>query len=117
MDSPAITSLSNPVSDRLRSSVIIPTLPQALSELVQNSLDAGASRIECWIDLSPGNESIRIQDDGHGIDEEGMKRVGERHGQSLISMLGLGTGLTECSLEQVKSGASADSDIWIWISR
>lgn len=77
-----IASLSRPVSNQIRSSVIIPTLPQALSELVQNSLDAGSSRIECWIDLSPGNECIRVQDDGHGIDEEGMKRVGERYGQS-----------------------------------
>ena len=82
MESPVIIPLSKPVSDRLRSSVIIPTLPQALSELVQNSLDAGSSRIECWIDLSPVSESIRVQDDGHGIDEEGMKRVGERYGQS-----------------------------------
>lgn len=82
MEQPGILSLSKPVSNRLRSSVIIPTLPQALSELVQNSLDAGSSRIECWIRLIPGDEFIRVQDDGFGIDEESMKKLGERYSQS-----------------------------------
>lgn len=77
-----INSLPRPVSTRIRSALVIPTLPQILNELVQNSLDAGCSRIECWVDLSPGNESIRVEDDGHGLNKEGMERVGERYGMS-----------------------------------
>lgn len=81
MDVSGIAPLTRPVSNRLRSSVVIPSLPQALNELVQNSLDAGSSKIECWIDLTQGHESIRVQDNGHGIDENSMEKVGERYGQ------------------------------------
>ncbi|KAK8858431.1 hypothetical protein IAR55_002658 [Kwoniella newhampshirensis] len=73
-----ISPLSLPTSTTLRSSLILPTLPQILSELVQNSLDAGASRIDCCLDLTKHGESVRVEDDGCGINEEGLKKVGKR---------------------------------------
>lgn len=75
---PFISPLPRPTSTRLRSATIIPSLPQILSELVQNSLDAKSKSITCWLNLASGNESIRVQDDGSGIDEAGLRRVGER---------------------------------------
>ncbi|GFZ45397.1 hypothetical protein JCM24511_03123 [Saitozyma sp. JCM 24511] len=77
--SPFISPLSRPTSARLRSSLVIPTFPQVLSELVQNSLDAGAERIDCWLDVTPGNQSLRVEDDGRGISREGLRTIGERY--------------------------------------
>jgi DNA mismatch repair ATPase MutL len=88
MESPAsrgITPLARPVHSRLRSAVIIPTFSQILNELVQNSLDAGATRIECWINLERGNETIRVEDDGHGLDRDGLNQIGRAPGMSTIS--------------------------------
>ena len=77
-----ITPLSRPASTKLRSSLVIPTFPQVLAELVQNSLDADAKRIDCWLDLTKGAESIRVEDDGAGIDRDAMKSLGNRYGKS-----------------------------------
>ena len=77
-----ITPLSRPTSTTLRSTLVIPTFPQTLSELVQNALDAGSTRIDCWIDTIKGGESVRVEDDGCGISLEGLKRVGNRYESS-----------------------------------
>ncbi|WVQ72847.1 hypothetical protein IAR50_002408 [Cryptococcus sp. DSM 104548] len=75
---PDIAHLPRPTSTTLRSSVILSSLPQILSELLQNSLDAGATKIDCYIDLTKGAESLRVEDDGAGIDREGLEKVGKR---------------------------------------
>lgn len=74
-----IERLPRPTALRLRSSVVVASIPQVLNELVQNALDAGAVRIECWLDLSRGNESIRVEDDGHGLDLDDLRSIGERN--------------------------------------
>lgn len=79
--SPFILPLPRPASTTLRSSLVIPTFPQVLAELVQNSLDAKAHRIDCWLDLSKGGESLRVEDDGCGIERGALKRVGARYGE------------------------------------
>jgi len=87
MDSPAgrhITPLARPVKHRLRSGVIIPSIPQILNELVQNCLDAGATQIGCWINLEKGNETMRVEDNGHGLDEDGLSIVGQASGESKL---------------------------------
>ncbi|WVW84464.1 hypothetical protein I302_106498 [Kwoniella bestiolae CBS 10118] len=73
-----ITPLPTPTSTALRSSFIIPTLPQILSELIQNSLDAGSRHLDISICLIKGSESIRVRDDGCGIGEQGLRKVGKR---------------------------------------
>ncbi|WWC88851.1 uncharacterized protein L201_003766 [Kwoniella dendrophila CBS 6074] len=75
----SITPLPTPTSTAIRSSLIIPTFPQILSEILQNSLDAGAKTLDIIISLVKGNESIRVKDDGCGIGQEGLKRVGKRY--------------------------------------
>ncbi|ODN74542.1 hypothetical protein L202_06913 [Cryptococcus amylolentus CBS 6039] len=75
---PHIAHLPRYTSTTLRSSVILPSLPQILSELLQNSLDAGATKIDCYVDLTKGAESLRVEDDGAGIDREGLEKVGKR---------------------------------------
>ncbi|WWD04674.1 hypothetical protein V865_002745 [Kwoniella europaea PYCC6329] len=74
----SIAPLPTPTSTAIRSSLIIPTFPQILSELIQNSLDAGAKNLDISLCLLKGNESIRVRDDGCGIGEEGLRKVGKR---------------------------------------
>ena len=83
-----IARLPARTASHLRSSVIVPSLPSILTELVQNSLDANATKIDCSIDLI--RWTLVCHDNGHGIDWSELKRLGrERY---LTSKLGGGEG-------------------------
>ena len=87
-----ITPLSRPTSTIIRSSVVIPTYASFLQELIHNSLDAGAKEIGVWVDTTPGDERIKVEDDGWGISEVDLKRVGERYESSKgVNASGLGS--------------------------
>ncbi|KIJ37395.1 hypothetical protein M422DRAFT_177918 [Sphaerobolus stellatus SS14] len=69
----------------LRSTTILTSLPQIISELVQNSLDAGASHVEVGVDVEQWQCWVR--DDGHGMSKDDMSilaKAGEegRYGSS-----------------------------------
>lgn len=70
---PALASL-------LRSQTLLPTLPDVLRELVQNALDAKARHIAVVLDLE--RWSVRVDDDGTGIDPAGLAQIGTRYGAS-----------------------------------
>lgn len=73
-----LTPLPRSTQTKLRSTLLIPTLPHLLSELLHNSLDAGAGKIEIWIDPSKEGMSLRVEDDGYGMDLAGLKGIGQR---------------------------------------
>jgi len=54
-----------------------------VKELVENSLDAGATRIEIEIE-GGGIRLIRVIDNGEGMDEDDVLLCLERHGTSKI---------------------------------
>ena len=68
--------LLEPVRTKLRSSQILTSLPQVISELVQNSLDAGANQIEVGVDCEEWE--CWVKDNGAGISKDGLLMLSKR---------------------------------------
>ncbi|KAL4243882.1 DNA mismatch repair MutL/HexB family protein [Abortiporus biennis] len=71
---PLLQNLPPQTQSRLRSTQILTSLPQIISELVQNSLDANARNIEIGLDCEQWECWVR--DDGCGISRDGLSRIG-----------------------------------------
>jgi DNA mismatch repair protein MLH3 len=76
--------LSEPVRTRLRSTQILTSLPQVVSELVQNGLDASSSLIDIGIDCREWE--CWVKDDGHGIERSGLDALSESYEAGRYSM-------------------------------
>ncbi len=83
---PLIHRLSPQVASRIAAGEVIERPASALKELIENALDAEASRIqvEC---LGAGRKSLRVVDDGCGMSPEDCSLAIERHATSKISDL------------------------------
>lgn len=72
---PEIERLAPSTQTKLRSTQILTSLPQIVSELIQNSLDANPSQIHVGLD---SNEwTCWVQDDGFGISKEDLESLGQ----------------------------------------
>lgn len=82
MDDPFIERLSLDTRTKLRSTQILTSLPQIVSELFQNSLDAGAKHIEIGVNCAEW--SCWVRDDGHGMSKDSLNALGTegRYGES-----------------------------------
>lgn len=69
--------LSEPVRTRLRSTHILTSLPQVVSQLVQNSLDASASHIDIGVDCQEWE--CWVKDDGNGIPRSGLDTLSKSY--------------------------------------
>jgi DNA mismatch repair protein MLH3 len=74
----SIERLPEDTRSKLRSTQILTSLPQIVSELLQNSLDADATHIDVGIDLKEW--MCWVKDDGHGISKEGLEKLGQGEG-------------------------------------
>lgn len=72
---PEIERLAPSTQTKLRSTQILTSLPQIVSELVQNSLDANPSQIHVGLDCKEW--TCWVQDDGHGISKEGLETLAQ----------------------------------------
>lgn len=90
-DPPQLALLPPRTSSLIRSSTIVPTLPSILSELVQNSMDARATAIQCSVDLDTW--TVRVEDNGTGIAQHDLAllRTAARHLTSKLSVAENGT--------------------------
>jgi DNA mismatch repair protein MutL len=83
MDSVHIRPLPPEVVGQIAAGEVVERPAAAIKELVENSIDAGATAVT--IDIKDGGlTSFRVSDNGHGIDPQDLRMAFERHATSKI---------------------------------
>ncbi len=81
---PVIKQLAEDVYARIAAGEVVERPASMLKELLENSLDAGATRIDVEA-MGAGRQSLRVVDDGRGMDAEDVKLCLGRHATSKLS--------------------------------
>jgi len=89
-----IRVLSDQVANQIAAGEVVDRPASVVKELLENSLDAGATRIRVEVEAG-GRKLIRIADDGHGMNRDDALLAFERHATSKLrtadDLLAIGT--------------------------
>ena len=77
-----IQQLSSDVIDKIAAGEVVERPAHLLKELVENSIDAGATKIS--VEVDEGGKSISVVDNGKGVVSDELPRVFARHATSKI---------------------------------
>lgn len=81
-----IHQLNSELIDQIAAGEVIDRPASVLKELIENSLDAGASKIEVQISKG-GHDLIMVSDNGNGMNEKDLRMAFRRHATSKIKIL------------------------------
>jgi len=104
----SIRRLDPATVDRIAAGEVVTRPARVVGELVDNALDANASRIEIEVD-GDGTDRIRVADDGHGMTRDDARRAVERHATSKLAPEGDPVGVDSLGFRGEALAAIADA--------
>ena len=103
-----VRRLEQPTVDRIAAGEVVTRPARVVAELVDNALDAGASRITIGVD-GDGTDRIRVADDGRGMSRADARLAVERHATSKLAPDGDPVGVDSFGFRGEALAAIADA--------